>query len=291
MTVQSMSRAALSSAIITALLCNAAPAIVIDDFSVGPVMVDGPSGTAAQTGLDPSHVIGGRRDIFVEHAGDRAQVETGKGRFHFTTDAGDFGYVRLTYGQGGPLGVDFTAQGHDRIRFRFVDVTNTGIFWTYVNTTLPPSSNGLELQTAIRALGSYGIIEVPYSLYNADFTNVSNFVVHDIRVPANSHYAIEEIVTAGPPLAGDYNRNGTVDDADYFEWRRLVGKSVGGGLILGPDGNEDGRVDAADYVLWRKNYGTTGAAAPLVASVPEPSAASLSWFAGMALLRLRRRKG
>lgn len=52
---------------------------------------------------------------------------------------------------------------------------------------------------------------------------------------------------------GDYNRDQSVDAADYAYWRDSLG-ATGTGLPM--DGNNDGTVDAADYTIWRDNYGS-----------------------------------
>jgi hypothetical protein len=67
-----------------------------------------------------------------------------------------------------------------------------------------------------------------------------------------------------PPLAGDYNTDGVVNDNDYNTWRATFGSN----LVLGADGNHNGTVDAADYVLWRKarSVGVASAAALLPAT-------------------------
>jgi hypothetical protein len=73
-----------------------------------------------------------------------------------------------------------------------------------------------------------------------------------------------------PGVAGDYNRDGNVDDADYILWRKggplanevddrtvvnvndyNAWRTRFGTPIYG-DYNNDGAVDSADYVLWRK---------------------------------------
>ena len=59
---------------------------------------------------------------------------------------------------------------------------------------------------------------------------------------------------AGNP-AGDYNRNGIVDAADWIIWRKTSGQSVTPGS--GADGNGDGIVDSADQVIWQQNFGAT----------------------------------
>ncbi len=54
-------------------------------------------------------------------------------------------------------------------------------------------------------------------------------------------------------LAGDYNRDGTVDAADEIIWKKTKGSTT----KLQADGNQDGRVDRADYDLWKAHFGQT----------------------------------
>jgi hypothetical protein len=73
------------------------------------------------------------------------------------------------------------------------------------------------------------------------------------------------------PIAGDYNRNGRVDAADYVLWRKTRGQ---GGAGLAADGDQSGVVDAGDYVFWRTRFGRRAAGGGAVvdfAQVPEPN--------------------
>ncbi|WP_197527044.1 LamG-like jellyroll fold domain-containing protein [Pirellulimonas nuda] len=62
----------------------------------------------------------------------------------------------------------------------------------------------------------------------------------------------------GDLLAGDYDRNETIDQDDYNVWRNAFGSTVASPFD-GADGNGDGIVDAADYSLWRDYVGATSA--------------------------------
>ena len=81
-------------------------------------------------------------------------------------------------------------------------------------------------------------------------------------------------------VAGDYNRDGIVDLADYTVWRNSLNTTVPNGT--GADGNNDGLVNTDDYLVWKDHFGQTiGSAAIQVspAAVPEPATC-----AGLALL-------
>ena len=71
-------------------------------------------------------------------------------------------------------------------------------------------------------------------------------------------------------LAGDFNRDGTVDAADYSVWRDGLGSLF----------------TQEDYDIWAANYGTTAAATSL--AVPEPAAGLLVVLVGTLAWRIPR---
>jgi len=101
---------------------------------------------------------------------------------------------------------------------------------------------------------------------------------------ASSHvqlYQLELFIeSAAITLAGDYNRDGAVDAADYSIWRDSIGQL---GSNLPADGNGDDIVDQLDYGVWRGNFGTAGSALA-VASIPEPSSLATFFAAACSLL-------
>jgi hypothetical protein len=96
---------------------------------------------------------------------------------------------------------------------------------------------------------------------------------------------LQEPGTGNP--AGDYNRDGMINAADFVVWRKAFGH-VGSSLA---DGNGDGRVDDADYVLWKRNFGRQAQppASGAATSVPEPSAAVFAVLAAVSMWATRRR--
>lgn len=90
--------------------------------------------------------------------------------------------------------------------------------------------------------------------------------------------------------AGDYDRNGTVDDADYLTWQLAFGTTVVS-PGAGADGNGNGVVDAADFAIWRDQLGATiyeGQGAQQATHVPEASAQlmlALGIFLGQSIRR------
>jgi hypothetical protein len=88
------------------------------------------------------------------------------------------------------------------------------------------------------------------------------------------------LVTNSVPLSGDYNRDGTVDAADYAVWRHSRGET---GYHLRADGDGDGEIGPGDYDVWRASFGSTvpgfSALAQSQTTVPEPAAFIVSMLA------------
>jgi hypothetical protein len=93
-----------------------------------------------------------------------------------------------------------------------------------------------------------------------------------------------QIIAAPPPVPGDYNRNGTVDAADYVLWRKHAGQNHQ--LANEVSNVTPGHVTTEDYAAWRARFGSRAAGAASAAmigdAVPEPNvlallAAGLIW--------------
>ena len=83
-----------------------------------------------------------------------------------------------------------------------------------------------------------------------------------------------ELSLTGNATAGDFNRDGKVDQSDYVLWKNTYGSTI----TLAADSNGNQVVDAADYTIWRNNLSAAGnsAARPSddqTSSIPEPTAA------------------
>jgi hypothetical protein len=84
---------------------------------------------------------------------------------------------------------------------------------------------------------------------------------------------------------GDYNRDGSINAADYVMWRKMSGASVAQGALA--DGTGNGTIDQDDYNYWRSRFGSgvgsgTGQQSPIAA--PEPSSATV-WLLGYLLIK------
>lgn len=90
------------------------------------------------------------------------------------------------------------------------------------------------------------------------------------------------------PPTGDFNQDGSVDGDDFLVWQRNSGRTSGVSLATG-DANGDKVVNAADLQIWKTGFGGAASVAS-VSAIPEPATMTLAMAAGLALLKLRRRR-
>jgi T5SS/PEP-CTERM-associated repeat protein len=140
-----------------------------------------------------------------------------------------------------------------------------------------------------------------FDFLSASATIVGEFSAADLPMLAAGRmwqirYSTNQ-VTLAVTLAGDYNDNGIVDAADFTVWRDLLGAT----FDPRADGDTNGMVDSADYDVWKASFGLAagggsgagaaasgiGPAATRLASVPEPSFASILLIGTSLLLVVR----
>lgn len=94
--------------------------------------------------------------------------------------------------------------------------------------------------------------------WNTGLTNIS------------SNLFFAPTLTPSTPIAGDFNNDGVVNNADLTVWK---------------SGFTAGTMTGADYLTWQRNFGATSATA---AAVPEPASACIAAMAVLAVSRFRR---
>jgi hypothetical protein len=140
---------------------------------------------------------------------------------------------------------DVSAEGQKQFLETVIDVVQNvpnglgqGVSWWYAEAR--PTS-GLNVWEG----GRYGLFDQNGNL-----------------LPAASAY--EQFINS--LLPGDYNRDGSVDAADYVVWRKSFGQT---GPNLAADGDHSGTVDQADYDHWQTAFGQTANGILALARVPE----------------------
>jgi hypothetical protein len=128
---------------------------------------------------------------------------------------------------------------------------------------------------AILNTGSVGSFAATYTL---------NFSDENIAGALNKTLTLS--LTGTVLLAGDFNRDGIVDGADYVVWHKTQGLTVD--AYTWGDGNGDMAVDGSDLALWQEYLGTTAAGGGGLANVPEPASALVVLLTAAAL-QMRRR--
>jgi hypothetical protein len=90
-------------------------------------------------------------------------------------------------------------------------------------------------------------------------------------------WSVSTLVLASDGLPGDFNRDDTVDAADYVVWRDSFGQTGN----LPADADEDNIVDANDYALWRANFGRSELSGSIASAwtTPEPRSSAIAIMA------------
>jgi hypothetical protein len=100
---------------------------------------------------------------------------------------------------------------------------------------------------------AFGLGSNPYG-FTTDQRGASNGRAFFGRIDIGA-FELQSLVGPAPP--GDYNRNHSVDAADYVAWRKTVGNTVP--QFSGADGNGNMQIDSMDYLVWRSQFGATSA--------------------------------
>ncbi len=96
--------------------------------------------------------------------------------------------------------------------------------------------------------------ETRYMYRASDAGNVQ-LVDDEFEFSGGTWNAVNFVASPSPAgMAGDFNLDGVVNEADYSTWRESFGTIS---LVAShpADGNRDGIVDSADYTVWRANLG------------------------------------
>jgi hypothetical protein len=133
-----------------------------------------------------------------------------------------------------------------------------------------------------------------FDLGNLFKTSGAKDLVFQFVLSGNSTPSTGVVVYEAAPniagVAGDYNKSGTVDAADYTVWRDHLGQSF---QLENEGGISPGAVDAADYTFWKSRFGATtgsGGGSLVAAAVPEPTASGLTLVAATVAAAIARRK-
>ncbi len=193
--------ALLSMCLVTSQSLHAG--ILIDDFDTGDISlskVDSDAVEESQTGLDPSRVIGGRREFLVGEFGTVGQnllIESGKLIFE-TEDS--FGYFDLSYGTPEePLNLNLTGDGSDAF---VVETESLTSLLPVIDLRSSGSSRRVSISSLTRQMLPNGNarILVPFEAFNGvNLQQVDQIILTASRVRPSSEITILSIATTTIP--------------------------------------------------------------------------------------------
>jgi hypothetical protein len=185
-----------------------AAAVIIDDFSVGPIVVErtGPTAaTASQTGLDPAHVVGGSRALSVGYDGNPGQaltIDAALGELRYTVPTAH-GYFSVTYGsEAAPLNLHLTADGHDRLLLEIGSGSTSLNRVALFTANGSASIGGGHFVTSVKPLpGGGSALLIPLSAYGTiELTSVNRISLEYFRLPAGE-LVLRRLATVPEPSA------------------------------------------------------------------------------------------
>ena len=102
-------------------------------------------------------------------------------------------------------------------------------------------------------------------------------------VPVDGDNVVNMNVSVLNLPAGDYNFDGTVNNADLLIWQADYGSTT----KAEADGDGNGLVDGRDFLIWQRSFGATAPLLSATFAVPEPSAVWLVLSSSLILFARR----
>ncbi len=198
----------LAVILLATVLAGETDARIIDDFSLGGIVVERLGDTAAtaeQSGLDPVHVVGGGRSFVVGDFGSPTQtlaLDDAMRVLTFETGSTP-GYFSINYGSSdSPLGVDLTANGSTAFQIDYsFDGDSTLVQLRFDSPTGEAGARIPQSDSQVLPNGRRRTV-VPFADFPfVDFTNITSLALTAGRFPGNSSIKIYGIETVPEPSA------------------------------------------------------------------------------------------
>jgi hypothetical protein len=244
----------------------------------GYELVESPAGADTASFRDfANHTEGGQQGLWLRafETGDATMSQTVAG-----VAGGDYTFSAWSFWEPGYIGADPFSNTQTLMTMEFLDTSNAviGAPVTLNLRTAGQMNDSTWRQYMVNGTSPAGTANVRVS--------VSGIGMMDSGIggPQSAFFDDLSLDLAVAGVPGDYNGNGTVDAADYVQWRNR-----------GPLQNEvetPGIVTDEDYIAWRARFGNTAGAAggnllASAAAVPEPAGLALVLVACVCLAARR----